>query len=70
MFLFLKQIPAAERLIKRNPFFYSEFRNALERMEDADLETRRATAEKLRARVARWAARLPGYRDYNLGGAP
>jgi len=66
MFLFLKQIPAAERLIKRNPFFYSEFRNALERMESADLEARRAMAEKLRARVARWATKLPGYRDYNF----
>jgi phenylacetate-CoA ligase len=66
MFLFLKQVPAAERLIKRNPFFYSEFRRALERMEGADLDTRRATADRLRARVVRWAARLPGYRDYNF----
>jgi phenylacetate-CoA ligase len=66
MFLFLKQIPAAERLIKRNPFFYSEFRQALERMEDADLQTRRAMAERLRARIARWATRMPGYRDYNF----
>ena len=41
MFLFLKQIPAAERIIKRNPFFYSEFRQALERMEDAGLEAHR-----------------------------
>jgi len=66
MFLFLKQIPAAERLIKRNPFFYSEFRQALEQMEEADLQTRRAMAERLRARIARWAARMPGYRDYNF----
>jgi phenylacetate-CoA ligase len=66
MFSFLKQIPAAERLIKRNPFFYSEFREALEQMENADLDTRRAMAEKLRARVVRWAGRLPGYRAYNF----
>lgn len=66
MFLFLKQIPAAERIIKRNPFFYSEFRQALERMEGADLDTRRALAERLRARVVGWASRLPGYRDYDF----
>jgi phenylacetate-CoA ligase len=67
MFLFLKQIPAAERIIKRNPFFYFEFRNALEAMEDAGLETRRAEAERLRARVLRWAGKLPGYRGYAFG---
>jgi phenylacetate-CoA ligase len=66
MFLFLKQIPAAERLIKRNPFFYSEFRRALEAMEDAGLEARRAMADKLRARVVRWAETLPGYRAYDF----
>jgi phenylacetate-CoA ligase len=66
MFLFLKQVPAAERIIKRNPFFYSEFRNALDAMEDAGLEARRAEAERLRARVFRWARKLPGYRGYDL----
>jgi phenylacetate-CoA ligase len=66
MFLFLKQIPAAERVIKRNPFFYSEFRRALEQMEDADLEARRATAQRLRARVAGWASKLPGYNKYDF----
>jgi phenylacetate-CoA ligase len=66
MFLFLKQIPTAERIIKRNPFFYSEFRQTLERMEDAGLEARRETAQKLRARVAGWASKLPGYRDYDF----
>ena len=66
MFLFLKQIPAAERIIKRNPFFYSEFRGALERMENAGLEERRTQAERLRARVAGWAATLPGYRGYDF----
>jgi phenylacetate-CoA ligase len=66
MFLFLKQIPAAERIIKRNPFFYSEFRQALEQMEDADLAARRAMADRLRARVVTWAAKLSGYRDYDF----
>jgi phenylacetate-CoA ligase len=66
MFLFLKQIPAAERIIKRNPFFYSEFRQALERMEDADLAARRAMADRLRARVVGWASKLSGYRDYDF----
>jgi len=66
MFLFLKQIPAVERIIKRNPFFYSEFRQALEQMEDAGLEQRRAAAQRLRARVVGWASKLSGYRDYDF----
>ena len=66
MFLFLKQIPAAERIIKRNPFFYSEFRHALEAMDGAGLEARRAEAERLRMRVLRWARKLPGYRGYDF----
>src|SRR4051812_42978738 len=68
MFLFLKQIPAAERVIKRNPFFYSEFRQALERMESAGLDLRRATADRLRARAIGWARQLPGYQTYDFAG--
>ncbi len=66
MFLFLKQLPAAERIIKRNPFFYFEFRQALEQMEDAGLEQRREMAARLRARVVGWASKLSGYRDYDF----
>jgi phenylacetate-CoA ligase len=66
MFLFLKQIPAVERLIRRNPFFYSEFRGLLEAMEDAGLEARRAVAQRLRTRAIGWAARLPGYGGYDF----
>jgi phenylacetate-CoA ligase len=66
MFLFLKQIPTAERLVKRNPFFYREFRRLLEESEDADLDARRATVERLRARVLGWASKLPGYARYDL----
>jgi len=66
MFLFLKQLPTAERLIKRNPFFYYEFRRALEEMEVAGLDARRAMADRLRARVIRWASRLPGYEKYDF----
>jgi len=66
MFLFLKQIPAIERVIKRNPFFYSEFRKALDQTEDAGLDARRAMVQRLRAQVVRWSAKLPGYRDYDF----
>ena len=66
MFLFLKQLPTAERLIKRNPFFYYEFRRALGEMEGASLDARRAVADRLRARVMRWAGRLPGYGNYDF----
>ncbi|HVM84019.1 MAG TPA: hypothetical protein VMW18_09035 [Candidatus Binatia bacterium] len=66
MFLFLKQLPTAERLIKRNPFFYYEFRRALTEMEGAGLDARRAMADRLRARVMRWASSLPGYGSYDF----
>jgi phenylacetate-CoA ligase len=68
MFLFLKQIPTAERLIKRNPLFYREFRNLLDEMETAGLDTRRAIVERLRGRVIRWARALPGYEGYDFKG--
>src|SRR6185369_4981899 len=66
MFLFLKRIPTAERLIKRNPLFYSQFRNLLDEMEPAGLDARRAIIERLRARVVTWARALPGYGDYDF----
>src|SRR3954464_7321328 len=66
MFLFLKQIPAVERVIKRNPFFYSEFRRALEQMEGAGVDSRRAMVHRLRDQVVGWAAKLPGYRGYDF----
>jgi phenylacetate-CoA ligase len=66
MFLFLKQIPAAERLIKRNPLFYREFRKLLDQMENADLDARRAIVGRLKARVIRWARALPGYGAYDF----
>jgi phenylacetate-CoA ligase len=66
MFLFLKQIPTAERLIKRNPLFYPEFRRLLDEMEQAGLEKRRAIVERLRRRVIGWARALPGYHQYDF----
>lgn len=66
MFLFLKQIPTAERLIKRNPLFYREFRNLLDEMEQATVEARRAIVERLRSRAIGWARNLPGYSDYDF----
>src|SRR5436309_99156 len=66
MFLFLKQIPTAERLIKRNPFFYREFRKLLDEMEQAGLDARRAIIACLRSRVLGWARALPGYSDYDF----
>jgi hypothetical protein len=66
MFLFLKQIPAAERLIKRNPFFYSEFREALERMEDADAADAARHGGKAARADRALGRRDAGYRDYNF----
>jgi phenylacetate-CoA ligase len=66
MFLFLKQIPAVERLIRRNPLFYREFRALLDEMEQGGLEMRRAAVERLRARAVRWARVLPGYGGYDF----
>jgi len=66
MFLFLKRIPTAERLIKRNPIFYPEFRHLLDEMEQAGLEARRAIVERLRRRIVGWARALPGYSGYDF----
>ena len=66
MFLFLKQIPTAERFIKRNPLFYREFRKLLDEMERAGLEARRAIVERLRVRTIGWARSLAGYGTYDF----
>ena len=66
MFLFLKQIPTAERLIKRNPLFYREFRKLLDEIERSGLDQRRAIVDRLRHRVIRWARALPGYGAYDF----
>jgi phenylacetate-CoA ligase len=66
MFLFLKQIPVAERLIKRNPLFYREFRELLDEMDASGLEARRALVERLRCRAIGAARHFPGYRSYDF----
>ena len=66
MSAFIKSIPLAERLIRRNPFFYWGFRDLLRRSERATLQERRATAQRLLGQSRVWASRLPGYARFDL----
>ena len=61
MSAFVKNIPLADRLIRRNPLFYRVFRRLLQQTERATLQERRAMAQQLLDRGRAWAARLPGY---------
>lgn len=64
---FVKNIPLADRLIRRNPFFYRGFRRLLEEAEKATLEERRRMAARLLDRSRSWAGSLPGYARCELG---
>ena len=66
MSAFVKSIPLAERLIRRNPLFYGGFRRLLARAEGAGLEERREIAKGLLARNRAWAKSLPGYSGIDL----
>jgi phenylacetate-CoA ligase len=66
MSAFIKQIPVADRLIRRNPLFYGRFRHLLARTERASLAERRALAARLLERNRRWAGALPGYSASDL----
>lgn len=66
MSAFVKSIPLAERLIRRNPLYYRGFRRLLARAEVAGIDERRAMAEGLLARSRAWAKSLPGYADIDL----
>lgn len=63
---FVKGIPVADRLIRRNPLFYSGYRRLLAATERASLGERRALAARLLERNRRWAAGLPGYAHSDL----
>jgi len=66
MSAFVKRIPVADRLIRRNPLFYGGFRRLLTKTERASLDERRALAARLLERSRRWAAGLPGYAQSDL----
>jgi phenylacetate-CoA ligase len=66
MSAFVKSIPLAERLIRRNPLYYKGFRRLLAAQESAGLAERRALADRLLARSRAWAASLPGYAHSHL----
>jgi phenylacetate-CoA ligase len=66
MSAFVKSIPLADRLIRRNPLFYGGFRRLLQQAERATLQERRAMAERLLARSRGWVGNLPGYGRFDL----
>jgi phenylacetate-CoA ligase len=66
MSTFIKGIPAADRLIRRNPLFYGGFRRLLAETERASLAERRAVATRLLERSRRWAVALSGYAQSDL----
>lgn len=66
MSAFVKSIPLADRLIRRNPLYYGGFRRLLQQAERATLEERRALAERLLARSRGWVTKLPGYARFDL----
>jgi phenylacetate-CoA ligase len=63
MSAFIKSIPLADHWIRRNPFYYGQFRRLLETTERASLVERRALRDRLLGRVQGWAGILPGYRN-------
>lgn len=66
MSAFVKSIPLADRLIRRNPLYYPGFRRLLARGETASLSERRAMAADLLTRSRAWAQSLPGYAGFSL----
>jgi len=69
MFLFLKQIPTAERLIKRNPLFLPGVSASCSTRWSTRASTRAGPSwSACRARVIGWARALPGYGDYDFKG--
>jgi phenylacetate-CoA ligase len=58
---FLKRLPIAESLIRRNPLYYQKFRRLLEETADAGLDERRALRSRMLDRTIAWSAKLPGY---------
>src|SRR5690348_13923978 len=66
MSAFIKSIPLADHVIRRNPLFYGKFRRLLARMERATLEERRKLSLRLLERSRRWAERMPGYAEFGL----
>jgi phenylacetate-CoA ligase len=66
MSAFVKSIPLADRLIRRNPLYYRGFRRLLQQTERATLQERRAMAERLLQRSRAWAGALPGYGRLDL----
>ncbi|WP_395022154.1 hypothetical protein [Dongia sp.] len=66
MSAFVKSIPLADRLIRRNPLYYRGFRRLLAEGETATLAERRAMASALLARNQAWAKALPGYAGSHL----
>jgi phenylacetate-CoA ligase len=61
MSAFVKNIPLADRLVRRNPLFYAGFRRLLQRSERATLQERRAAMRRLLERSRTWAEMVPGY---------
>jgi phenylacetate-CoA ligase len=66
MSAFVKNMPLADRLIRRNPLYYRGFRRLLAQSETASLSERRTLAAELLARNHAWAQALPGYAGFNL----
>jgi len=60
---FFKRSPFVEDLIRRNPIFYTRFRQLLDESETLSEADRRAMRRRLLARCVSQAIRLPGYRD-------
>jgi phenylacetate-CoA ligase len=66
MSAFVKNIPLADRLIRRNPLFYAGFRRLLQQSERATLQERRAAMQRLLERSRAWAGSVPGYARFDL----
>src|SRR5438105_13935579 len=66
MSAFVKSIPLADRLVRRNPLYYGGFRRLLQQAERATLQERRAMAERLLARSRSWVSSLRGYDRFDL----
>lgn len=66
MSAFVKSIPLADRLVRRNPLFYWGFRRLLQDAERGTLHERRAEMQRLLARSRGWAGKLPGYARFDL----
>jgi phenylacetate-CoA ligase len=62
----VKSIPLADRLIRRNPFYYSGFRRLFRQSERTTLQERKAIMQRLLERSRTWAGALPGYARFDL----